>query len=151
TTEDAQESIYGTQLNAFGFRGRRGGGPGGVNQASTTATTDDYKLTTYPTGTDYSAVTYDVTTAYISATSQNPEGCYRWISYLSKHPEVLDAMPAFRSQLANVATVQSANAASYYTLLDNLIQNPNTIVFPSMGGGFNSPANFLLQYWMNRA
>jgi ABC-type glycerol-3-phosphate transport system substrate-binding protein len=152
TTEDAQETIYGTQLNAFGFRGRRGGaGPAAVNEATTTGTTTDYKLTTYPTGTDYSAVTYDVTTAYISATSQNPEGCYRWISYLSKHPEVLDAMPAFRSQLAEVATVQSANAASYYTLLDSLIQNPNTIVFPSMSGGFNSPANFLLQYWMNRA
>ncbi len=148
----ADESIYDTVLNGFSFRGRRGGGPAAVNQATTTGTTTAYKLTTYPTGTDLSAVSYDVTTAYISATSQNPEGCYRWISYLSKHPEVLDAMPAFRSQLADVATVQSANAANYYNLLDNLIQQPSTIVFPSQtGGGFNSPANFLLQFWMNRA
>ncbi len=146
------ESIYDTVLNGFSFRGRRGGGPAAVNETTTTGTTTAYKLTTYPTGTDSSAVSYDVTTAYISATSQNPEGCYRWISYLSKHPEVLNAMPAFRSQLADVATVQSANAANYYTLLDNLIQQPSTIVFPSQtGGGFNSPANFLLQFWMNRA
>jgi len=139
-------------LNGFSFRGRRGGGPAAVGEATTSGTTTAYKLTSYPTGTDYSAVSYDVTTAYISATSQNPEGCYRWISYLSKHPELLNAMPAFRSQLANVATVQSANAANYYTLLDNMIQQPNTIVFPSQGGGgFNSPANFLLQFWMNRA
>jgi len=148
----AEQTIYDTVLNGFSFRGRRGGGPAAVNEATTTGTTTAYKLTTYPTGTDLSAVSYDVTTAYISATSQNPEGCYRWISYLSKHPEVLNAMPAFRSQLANVATVQSANAANYYNLLDNLIQQPSTIVFPSQtGGGFNSPANFLLQYWMNRA
>nr|MBA3874677.1 hypothetical protein [Anaerolineae bacterium] len=146
------ESIYDTALNGFSFRGRRGGGPAAPGQTTTTGTTDAYKLTTYPTGTDASAVSYDVTTAYISATSQNPEGCYRWISYLSKHPEVLNAMPAFRSQLADVATVQSANAANYYTLLDNLIQQPSTIVFPSQGGGgFNSPANFLIQFWMNRA
>ncbi len=150
--DDAAESIYDTTLNGFSFRGRRGGGGPAVGQATTSGTTTAYKLTTYPTGTDLSAVSYDVTTAYISATSQNPEGCYRWISYLSKHPEVLDAMPAFRSQLPDVATVQSANAANYYTLLDNLIQQPSTIVFPSQtGGGFNSPANFLLQYWMNRA
>jgi ABC-type glycerol-3-phosphate transport system substrate-binding protein len=151
TADQADESIYDTVLNGFSFRGRRGGGPGGVGQPSSSSTTTSYKLTSYPTGTDYSAVSYDVTTAYISATSQNPEGCYRWISYLGKHPEVLDAMPAFRSQLTDVATVQSANAASFYTLLDNLIQQPNTIVFPSQGGGFNSPANFLLQFWMNRA
>jgi hypothetical protein len=149
---NSDESIYDTSLNGFSFRGRRGGGPAAVNETTTTGTTTAYKLTTYPTGTDYSAVSYDVTTAYISATSQNPEGCYRWISYLSKHPEVLNAMPAFRSQLADVATVQSANAANYYTLLDNLIQQPSTVVFPSQtGGGFNSPANFLLQFWMNRA
>ncbi len=146
------ESIYDTVLNGFSFRGRRGGGPAAVNETTTTGTTTAYKLTTYPTGTDTSAVSYDITTAYVSATSQNPEGCYRWISYLSKHPEVLNAMPAFRSQLADVATVQSANAANYYTLLDNLIQQPSTLVFPSQtGGGFNSPANFLLQFWMNRA
>lgn len=149
---DTTESIYGTVLNGFSFGGRRGGGPAAVNQATTSATTTAYKLTTYPTGTDLSAVSYDITTAYISATSQNPEGCYRWISFLSKHPELLNAMPAFRSQLADVATVQSANAANYYTLLDNLISQPSTIVFPAQsGGGFNSPANFLLQYWMNRA
>lgn len=150
--DSTDETIYDTTLNGFSFRGRRGGGPAAVNEATTTGTTTSYKLTTFPTGTELSAVSYDVTTAYISATSQNPEGCYRWISYLSKHPELLNAMPAFRSQLADVATVQSANAANYYNLLDNLIQQPSTIVFPSQtGGGFNSPANFLLQYWMNRA
>ncbi|MBI1279784.1 MAG: hypothetical protein GC179_16775 [Anaerolineaceae bacterium] len=150
--DTAAETIYDTTLNGFSFRGRRGGGQATVGQATTSGTTTAYKLTTYPTGTDLSAVSYDVTTAYISATSQNPEGCYRWISYLSKHPEVLNAMPAFHSQLADVATVQSANAANYYNLLDNLIQQPSTVVFPSQtGGGFNSPANFLLQYWMNRA
>ncbi len=151
-----QDAIYGTTLNAFGFGGRRGGGGGGqlliINEASSSSTTSAYKLTTYPTGTDLSAVSYDITTAYISATSQNPEGCYRWISFLSQHPELLSAMPAFRSQLANVATVQNPNAANYYIQLDNLIQQPSTIVFPSQsGGGFNSPANFLLQFWMNRA
>lgn len=152
-SENSPDAIYTIVLNGFSFRGRRGGPVLATANITTTETTaDNVKMTTYPTGTDYSAVSYDITTAYISATSQNPEGCYRWISFLSKHPEVLDAMPAFRSQLANTATAQSQSAADFYTRMDNLLQQPNTLVFPSQfGGGFNSPANFLSQYWMNRA
>ncbi len=149
---ESSEAIYTTALNGFSFRGRRGGAVLSTTGVTSSETTNNIKLTTYPNGTDYSAVSYDITTAYISATSQNPEGCYRWISFLSKHPEVLDAMPAFRSQIANAAVVQSQSAADFYTQMDNLLQQPNTLVFPSQfGGGFNSPANFLSQYWMNRA
>jgi hypothetical protein len=118
-------------------------------------TVDPYRLTTYPTGSQYTPVSYDIGTAYISANAENPEACYRWISTLAQHPEVFNAMPARRSLIdaTSVTMSQGQNLVDIYQQIDSLMQQPNTVIFPSQfgGGGDNTPNSFIVQFWLNRA
>jgi ABC-type glycerol-3-phosphate transport system substrate-binding protein len=127
------------------------GGPGinieiGGNGRST------YQMTSFPAGSQYTPVSYDIGTMYISATSQNPDACYRWMSYVSQHPELFSSMPARRSQINDPATVasQGADAVAAYNQFDALMQSPNTVVFPTPFSG-GSPLNLLVRTWLNRA
>jgi ABC-type glycerol-3-phosphate transport system substrate-binding protein len=142
----AQPAIYSQRLNGAGF-GRRG--PQNGNSQDT-----GYQLTTYPTGSRFSAASYDIGTAYISSGSQNAEACYRWISYVAQHPYMFSGMPARMSQIndATISAQQGADATAFYKQMATSLSDPNTIIFPSVfGGGNNSPSNFLLQFWLNRA
>jgi ABC-type glycerol-3-phosphate transport system substrate-binding protein len=116
---------------------------------------DPYRLTTYPVGSQYTPVSYDIGTAYISANAENPAACYRWISILAQHPEVLSAMPARRSLISstNVTMAQGQNLADVYQEIDDLMRQPNTVIFPSQfnGAGDNTPNAFIVQFWLNRA
>jgi ABC-type glycerol-3-phosphate transport system substrate-binding protein len=144
--DTVQPAVYSARINGLGF-GRRG------PQAGDTQDTG-YQLTTYPTGTSFSAASYDIGTAYINSSSQNPEACYRWISYLGQHPDMFSGMPARMSQIndSNIAAAQGADATAFYKQMATAISDPNTVIFPSVfGGGNNSPSNFLLQFWLNRA
>jgi ABC-type glycerol-3-phosphate transport system substrate-binding protein len=110
-----------------------------------------YRLVTYPQGSQYTTISYNVGTAYISANAQNPEACYRWLSELSRHPELFSAMPARRS-LINDPTVtasQSPDTIALYNQIDALLGQPNVIALPSGFGG--SPADMWVQSWLNRA
>jgi ABC-type glycerol-3-phosphate transport system substrate-binding protein len=111
-----------------------------------------YRMTTFPTGSEYAAVSYSIGTAYISASSENPEACYRWISEISRHPELFTGMPARRSLINDpaLASAQGEDVVAAYNQLDALLADPNTITLPTPFGG-DSPANFLIQFWLNRA
>jgi ABC-type glycerol-3-phosphate transport system substrate-binding protein len=115
--------------------------------------TSTYKPTTYPKGNRFIAVSYGISTAYISATSKNPEACYRWISAISKRSDLFTAMPARRSQLADPALAQSQgqDVLALYKEVDTLLQDPNTISIPSQFSGGASPTGFLLQHWLYEA
>ena len=39
----------------------------------------------------------------------------------------------------------------FYQQYANLLKDPNTIVFPSAGGGNANISDFLIQFWLNRA
>ncbi len=114
-----------------------------------------YGLTTFPTGTQYTPVAYDIGTAYISATSQNPEACYRWISKIAQNPDLFGAMPARRSQISDpsIATLQGEDLSAFYNTIDQQLQAPNEVEFPSPFAGVDNSAigNFVLQIWLNRA
>jgi ABC-type glycerol-3-phosphate transport system substrate-binding protein len=132
-----------------------------LNQLSFRFNTDSegenvYRLTTFPAGTQYTPVAYDIGTAYISATSQNPEACYRWISKIAQNPDLFGAMPARRSQIndPSAASLQGEDLSAFYNTIDQQLQAPNTLEFPSpAGGGADASAvgNFIIQIWMNRA
>lgn len=112
-----------------------------------------YGMATYPSGSTYNAVTYELHTAYISASAQNPDACYRWFAFLSQHPELFNTMPVRRSQFNNPALLasQGSDAAAFYSRFDALINNPNTIVFPSQFSGRSSLAgSFIINYWLNK-
>ncbi len=135
--------IYTDSLSLFGFR----------RNPNDTQTSSSYKPTTYPRGSKYAAVSYGITTAYISATSKNPEACYRWISAITKLPDLFTAMPARRSQLADpvLAQAQGADIVALYNEIDALLKDPNTISIPSQFSGGASPTGFLLQHWLYEA
>jgi ABC-type glycerol-3-phosphate transport system substrate-binding protein len=115
---------------------------------------DPYKSVTYPTGTKYNAISYGIGTAYISANSQSPDACYRWISYIAQHPELFSSMPARRSLInaqANTAA-QGADVIAMYNQVDALLKDPKTISFPSLfEGGTVSPSGFITQHWLFEA
>ncbi|MFN8447473.1 MAG: hypothetical protein U0521_02455 [Anaerolineae bacterium] len=109
------------------------------------------RLVSYPSGA-YTGASYSIGTGYISATAQNPDACYRWLSYVAQHIDILGAMPARLSQI-NDPTMQASfgENASFYSAYAQLLSAPNTVVFPSATGGNSVISDFLLQFWLNRA
>ncbi len=107
----------------------------------------------YPRGSKYAALSYTLRTGYISATAQSPEACYRWLTTLASHPELFDAMPARRSLLHDpaLAASQGKETVAFYSQIDALLQDPNTVVIPSPLGGMSSPTALLEQRWLFKA
>lgn len=139
--------IYNETLSPFSFNRFQFQGEGAETE-------DPYRITSYPAGSQYTPVTYSIGTAYISASSLNPEACYRWISSLSEHPELFMAMPARRSQLNNPEMVAAlgVDLSAFYQQYEAQLQAPNVIEFTSaFGGGNTSPGDFITQFWLNRA
>ncbi|MEO1290851.1 MAG: extracellular solute-binding protein [Chloroflexota bacterium] len=55
----------------------------------------DLNFTTYPSGSTFTPLAFDVGAGYISIDSDIPEACFRWLSYISRQPELFTgAMPA---------------------------------------------------------
>ncbi len=109
------------------------------------------RLVSYPSGT-YTGASYSIGTGYISATAQNADACYRWLSYIAQHVDVFGAMPARLSQI-NDPTMQASlgDNASFYAAYAQVLIDPKTVVFPSASGGNNSASDFIIQFWLNRA
>ena len=115
---------------------------------------DSYALVTYPRGSRFLPITMEIGTAYISAEAENPEACYRWLSELSRHPELFSAMPARRSLINDPAVTvnQSAELTNLYNQIDSILSDPNAVISaPTFRPGANSPGNFFRQFWLNRA
>ncbi len=137
---DEQDAIVTDSLG--GFRRILGGQNGGKNP---------YRLVAFPSGV-YTGASYNIGTGYISATAQNPDACYRWLSYLAQHVDIFGSMPARVSQISDPAfAVTFGENASFYQQFAQLLANPDTIVFPSASGGNASISDFIIQYWLNRA
>jgi len=139
-------AITTNSLNQFrGFRPP----PDQENQAQDTWTT-----TTYPQGSQYNVVAYNITTGYISASAENREAAYRFLSEVARNPHLFSGMPV-RQSLVNDPTVvasQGTEIAAVYQQIDALLRDPNTIVFPTLTseGGINA-TNFIQEYWLRRA
>ncbi|MCB9454135.1 MAG: extracellular solute-binding protein [Anaerolineaceae bacterium] len=139
------------RTQSFGGRGQgfgRGGGGGG---GTATTTSDDYLITTYPTGLQYNAVSYSMYTAYISASAENPDACYRWISTIAQNSTVIGGMPAQRSAINDPTLLANEGQATVdaYLEFDRLLGDPNTITLVSLTTGA-SPSSFVLNLWLNQ-
>jgi ABC-type glycerol-3-phosphate transport system substrate-binding protein len=139
-----QPTITTANLNAFGFN--FGPPTGGASNGE-----DPYRSTTYPRGTTFTGASYSIGIGLISATSQSPEGCYRFFNTIGGNAKLFNAMPARRSLINNASGAQSADLVALYNELDALLADPNTIIFPSQFSGGASPTGFLLQYWLYQA
>ncbi|NDJ78041.1 MAG: extracellular solute-binding protein [Chloroflexi bacterium] len=111
--------------------------------------------TPYPQGTTFGVVAYEITTGYVSATAQNPDAAYRFLSEVSRSPQLFSGMPARQSLVYDpvVAATQGPEIVAVYQQLDMLLRDPNTIVFPTFtgGGGGRGALSFVESYWLNRA
>ncbi len=115
---------------------------------------DPYRAVTFPRGTDTIPMALDISTGVISAKTQYPEACYRWLSTIAQHPEVLSAMPARRSLLNSeeLKVSQGEDIVALYQEFDRLLQEPGVVLFPGQFGfGGSSFMGFYLQIFMNQA
>jgi ABC-type glycerol-3-phosphate transport system substrate-binding protein len=122
------------------------GGGGDENEAN--------QLVTFPQGNQLNAVSYDLGAAYISATTDNVETCYRFISTIATTPGLFTDMPAFRSQIDAPETVQEQgeDAVAFYRAMDELLQQPSTVLIPTpITGALENTGNAIAQLWLNRA
>ncbi|MCC7450273.1 MAG: hypothetical protein IT324_22840 [Anaerolineae bacterium] len=140
---DRTADVYTDNLNSFNARQR----------TADPSKADPYKPTSYPKG-KFTGVSYNIGTMYVSAKSQNPEACYRWISELSRHPDLFSAMPARRSLISDPAVVasQGQDVTALYNQIDELMKDTNVVAFPSVGGaGGAGITGFLMQHWLYQA
>jgi hypothetical protein len=144
---DADDAIYPDSLDIFGLNigDFREYGLGGASEGDLAVT--------YPRGNIYSPASYTINTAYISATAENPDACYRWLSFVSERTELLSGMPARRTLLNDPAFEASAGPeqAAFYREFDAYMQSPDAVSFPSFGASTTGVGNLIVQQWLFRA
>lgn len=142
SSANEQPPIYSESLMGFGFEVQEIDGE-----------VLPYGMAPFPTGSQFSGLSYDITTGFISSTSQSPDACYRWLSFLAQHPDLWSAMPARLSHIndANLMSTQNPDAAAMYTQIAAQMQDPNTIPFPTPIGSEDAIVNLLVRLWLNRA
>lgn len=125
-------TIWQVTLTAFSLESLIGASSGTDNSNT--------KLVLYPTGTKFSAVTFNLGGFFISATAQNPEACYRFISKAARTPALFPSMPARRSLLNDptLATSQSADTVALYKQIAAQLDDPNTLPLPGLSIGSSS-------------
>ncbi len=142
------DPVYSQQLNGLNFGGFFGGGaPNAAPQNS------NFTPVTFPKGPSLQLMSYSVGTLYISASAQNPDACYRWISLFAQHPELTNAMPARHSQLADakMETTYGVPLTNVYRDVATVLEDPNTVSAPSLVGGFTNLSSIAVQHWLFQA
>ena len=144
-SEDA-DAIYTHTLSAFSFFT--------VLDEEGMIAQDAYQFVPYPRGTQYAPITFDIGTAYISANAADPEACYRWLSTLSRQPDLFSAMPARQSLITDPAITasQDPNLTAVYSQIDAILNDSTVLVGQSaFRPGAGSPGSIWQQFWLNRA
>jgi ABC-type glycerol-3-phosphate transport system substrate-binding protein len=116
--------MYSNIMNAIPGGGLNGGGGQATNEAG---------VVTFPQGFEYNAVAFDLATAYISSSAQNPEACYRFISYVAQSTNIFESMPARHSLINSndLFVTQGESTVNFYRELATLIEQPNTVILPA--------------------
>jgi ABC-type glycerol-3-phosphate transport system substrate-binding protein len=141
-----QSAIYNDNLSAFSFQ----------FQIGDSEFENPYSLTSYPRGTQYTPVSYGIGTGYISATAQNPDACYRFLSALAKRPDLLGGVPAQLSLLDDptFSASQTPDALNFYRSYFEVLQDPNVLIVPNQFSGAigdTFPGTFVVQIWLFQA
>lgn len=137
-------------LGGFSFGG---GGRGGVmimravGSDGVEAPEDPTRLVAYPRGTTFNGVSYSTTAGYIGSRTQNMDACYRFLSFLSDHLDIVGGMPAYRSQINNPAVIaqNGESSAQFFADYAAMLEDPNTITVGQLQFGFGE------SYWFQRA
>lgn len=142
------QALYNETLSALSWRLRTS------SEDVPDDTEDPYRLTSFPRGRQFTGIAYDIGAGYILSTAQNPDACYRWLSYLSSRPDLFTAMPARRSAIDALSTsaAQGEDLAAIYAEIDTLLQDTTTVIVPTQFSGAGGDiGSFVLPIWLNRA
>jgi multiple sugar transport system substrate-binding protein len=135
-------------LNGIGFGG--GGimviGATGPSGDGFEAPEDPTRLVSYPRGSTLNGVSYSTTAGYIGSNTPHVDACYRFLSYLQNHLDIIGGMPAYRSQLNNPAVIaqNGESSADFFADYEALLDAPNTITVGQLQFGFGE------SYWLQR-
>lgn len=134
---NASPIVEQTLLGGGGF----GGGPGGFNPNVNRVDVS------FPIGLQRSAVAFELGTMYISSASENPEACYRFMSYVVDSADLFDTMPTSLSLLNSNMLVNAQGQATvdFYLATADLLAQPDTLVLPV---NINL-LNFGMMQWLN--
>lgn len=93
----------------------------------------DRVILPFPEGLTGNAVAVDIGTMYISSTAQNPEACYRFMSYVAQNADVFGTMPVTFSLLSSSRLQQTQDQATldFYNTTAQMISDPNTLLLPT--------------------
>lgn len=118
-----------------------GFGPGGDNTANNERVT-----LTFPIGTQGNAVALDTGMMLISADSQNPDACYRFMSYVAQNADVFDTMPVTYSLMNSnrLLNTQGQETVDFYYAIADLLADPDTLALP---GNINQ-VGFGMTQWL---
>lgn len=107
---------------------------------------DPTRLVAYPRGTTLNGVSYSTTAGYIGSNTQHVDACYRFLSYLKNHLDIVGGMPAYRSQLSNPAVIaqNGESSADFFADYAALLDDPSTITVGQLQFGFGE------SYWLQR-
>ena len=107
----------------------------------------------YPQGTGYQVMSLgSIGGGYVRSGTQHIEACYRWITQIAAHPELLPAiMPARFTAINNPATmaVHGETAVAVYRQYAALAADPDTINIP--GQFMGSYDLYFVHKFLNRA
>src|SRR5262249_19208123 len=69
---------------------------------------------------------------YISSSTQYPEACYRWLSFIAKQPDLFEEMPAYYSVINNetFTNTHNPNITAFYSQIAQVLKDPNTVPLP---------------------
>lgn len=119
---------------------------------------DPARVVMFPRGIDYIPLSYGLGVGHISSNTPAPDACYRFLSFLTHRPEILQGMPAQADMFEEaVAQVDEADdIVELYQAYHQALQSPNVVVIPNpfrnnSADPVASVTNFITQNWVNRA
>ncbi len=114
---------------------------------------DGYQPMFFPTNENYIPVSYQIGMGYINRSATNPEACFRWLSEIAHHPEILSAMPANSLVLSDslVEVQQGAELTDFYMQFADLLNNSQIVEFPILMTEAAPPASWIYTYWLYKA
>lgn len=96
-------------------------------------------MVTFPVGVDFTPASYYTTYGFVFSHALYPEACYRWLREITRHPELFEGMPAYRSVInaPESQAVYGESGIATFNRFADLMDAPNSVLVNS--GSLGNP------------
>lgn len=96
-----------------------------------------YGLVTFPVGTETTPISFYTSSSFIFSHAPYPEPCYRWLREITRHPELINGMPAYHSVIAAQETqaVYGESGIATFRRFAELMEATNRVYVSRAGLG----------------